>query len=91
MRVAGLNLETDADVAVFLRNVGLMVSEVSRAYDVKIDIHTTPDKYIGINFGEYAYHSFTELGENYEYRPMAIDNWKYVTPQQVNLKGEPHE
>lgn len=86
---------SDAELAAYLRNVTLALTEIARARGIWIRI-TASEKQDGCSmasFGDYTYTHFNWNGsEEFEHTPSS-GNWSCapIAPNQINLSGEPHE
>jgi hypothetical protein len=86
-------IKTDADVAVMLRNVGLMISELAKKCGKPIYISAYDDGHVRVGFGDYTYWSTDDA---YSYEPVGNkednylhDMWRKVKTDQIVLDGVP--
>ena len=86
-----MNKLSDADFAVYIRNVALALSREAKERGIKINIITDKDEECVIaRFGDYEYVQCSDVGECFEYMPIGqIEDWERVTPAQIRLNEKP--
>lgn len=79
---------SEADFAVYVRNISLALKKEAAERGIKIDIHTDGEVAC-TRFGEYEYFEL-EGREKIEYMPLGdIEEWCSVTPEQIRLNKKP--
>lgn len=85
-------LKTDADVAVYLRNVEIALAGLSREKGIKISLYIQ-DGYSHVVFGDYNHVTTDGKTEKYYYRPFGeehtVEEWREVTPQEIRFGAPP--
>lgn len=86
-----MNRLSDADFAVYIRNIALELSREAKERGIMIDIHAKEDgEYVTARFGDYDYIKCFYGSEDFEYRPFGRgEDWERVTPEQIRLNEKP--
>lgn len=83
-------LKTDADVAVYLRNAALALSEIAQQNGMTINAYVDESGYVNVRFGNYDYTRLADGYEAYKYEPIdEIQDWRDVTPQEIQIGHPP--
>lgn len=83
-------LKTDADVAVYLRNAALALSEIAQQNGMTINAYADESGYVNVRFGNYDYIGLADRCGTYGYRPMGrVWDWCDITPQEIRIGHPP--
>ena len=90
----GGNRLSDADFAVYLRNIALALAKEARERNIKIEITAdSADNYVNARFGDYCYTKCNEVDEYFRFAPYKgpyeDTEWHRVKPDQIRTGGLP--